>query len=294
MFHDWCDWIELTMQGIVLKECFVFCYQQVQQYNRHFRNLVAEAYASYDATTSKIAKRRIGVAIYQNVIDRGGRFLDAQGKELDRPKAVLKVMKALKDAKTWTSDAKRAAKERRAKLQKGGTESQGKDDKAKEGNGQGSDVKADIQPAETVAAAVVKAPVAPLPAPFVTEKADTEQKTEETKADEAKAKTEPEKAASETEDKKDDAKEGEKDAAAADADDEKATKEEEEKEAPVGANGRPKRASKRRLPVKDGPATKKGKKGEEAVDSTNDAVRGLHLLSQATHEVAKDKKSVQV
>lgn len=69
---------------------------KVQQYNRHFRNLVAESYPAYDATTSKIAKRRIGVAIYTTIVERGGRFLDAEGKEMDRPKGVLKVMKALK------------------------------------------------------------------------------------------------------------------------------------------------------------------------------------------------------
>lgn len=32
---------------------------------------------------------------------------------MDRPKSILKVMKALKDAKTWTSDAKRQAKRKR-------------------------------------------------------------------------------------------------------------------------------------------------------------------------------------
>ena len=69
---------------------------KVQQYNRHFRNLVAESYPAYDATTSKIAKRRIGVAIYTTIVEKGGRFLDANGKEMDRSKAVLKIMKALK------------------------------------------------------------------------------------------------------------------------------------------------------------------------------------------------------
>lgn len=86
---------------------------KVQQVNRHFRNLVAAQYPLYDSTSSKISKRKIGLKIYQEVIDRGGRFLDHDGVPMDQPKAVLKVMKALKDAKTWTSDAKRLAKRRR-------------------------------------------------------------------------------------------------------------------------------------------------------------------------------------
>mmetsp|Transcript_2491 Transcript_2491/g.5433 ORF Transcript_2491/g.5433 Transcript_2491/m.5433 type:complete len:548 (-) Transcript_2491:19-1662(-) len=86
---------------------------KVQQLNRHFRNMVAAAYPTYDATSSKISKRKIGLKIYQTIIDRGGRFLDLDGKPMDRPKSILKVMKALKDAKTWTSDAKRLAKRKR-------------------------------------------------------------------------------------------------------------------------------------------------------------------------------------
>lgn len=86
---------------------------KVQQLNRHFRNMVAAAYPTYDSTSSKISKRKIGLKIYQAIIDRGGRFLDPDGKPMDRPKSVLKVMKALKDAKTWTSDAKRVAKRKR-------------------------------------------------------------------------------------------------------------------------------------------------------------------------------------
>uniref|UniRef100_A0A7S3DQ60 Uncharacterized protein n=1 Tax=Entomoneis paludosa TaxID=265537 RepID=A0A7S3DQ60_9STRA len=75
--------------------------------------MVAAAYPTYDATSSKISKRKIGLKIYQTIIDRGGRFLDLEGKPMDRPKSILKVMKALKDAKTWTSDAKRLAKRKR-------------------------------------------------------------------------------------------------------------------------------------------------------------------------------------
>ncbi|KAL7580147.1 hypothetical protein ACA910_012903 [Epithemia clementina (nom. ined.)] len=86
---------------------------KVQQLNRHFRNMVAAAYPTYDSTTSKISKRKIGLKIYQAIIDRGGKFLDLDGNPMDRPKSILKVMKALKDAKTWTSDAKRQAKRKR-------------------------------------------------------------------------------------------------------------------------------------------------------------------------------------
>ena len=65
------------------------------------------------------------------------------------------------------------------------------------------------------------------------------------------------------------------------------------KEEPSLASTRPRRASKRRvqLPMNGSPPSKVAKKGsEDIVDSTNDAVRGLHLLSQATQAVARDKK----
>lgn len=286
---------------------------QVQQYNRHFRNLVAEAYASYDATTSKIAKRRIGVAIYNNVIERGGRFLDSQGKEMDRPKAVLKVMKALKDAKTWTSDAKRAAKERREAKQKEGADKTGKDTAAaapatapapntttttttngngadqKEGNGK--EAKATEKPAAVAAnkeTSETKAADPAMPVPF---KEEEEKGKEEKRKDEAEKESplEPKEDPKET---KPDTKETKKDKP------DKKQPKQPEKEAPPAANTRKTRSSsKRRLPLNEGPPTtrKSARKGsgEEVVDSTNDAVRGLHLLSQATHAVAKDKKSVQ-
>ena len=70
---------------------------KVQQYNRHFRNLVAQNYGAYDATTSKIAKRRIGVHIYSKITEAGGRFLDEKGIEMDRSKGILKVMKGQLD-----------------------------------------------------------------------------------------------------------------------------------------------------------------------------------------------------
>ena len=66
---------------------------KVQQVNRHFRDLVAAEYPMYDSTSSKISKRKIGLAIYQTVIDSGGKFLDHNGEAMDQPKAVLKVMK---------------------------------------------------------------------------------------------------------------------------------------------------------------------------------------------------------
>jgi hypothetical protein len=70
---------------------------QVQQYNRHFRNLVAKNYPAYDGTTSKIAKRRIGVAIHTQIIEEGGRFLDEKGVEMEKSKAILKVMKGKRE-----------------------------------------------------------------------------------------------------------------------------------------------------------------------------------------------------
>jgi hypothetical protein len=87
---------------------------KVQQFNRHFRNMVANAYPRYDQTTSKIAKRKIGQQIHDEIVIKlGGRFLDANGRAMVEHAAICKIMKALKDAKTWTSDAKRKARDDR-------------------------------------------------------------------------------------------------------------------------------------------------------------------------------------
>lgn len=69
---------------------------QAQQYNKHFRRLITEAYPRYNETGSKIEKREIGIRIYLQIVKSGGRFLDAQGNPMNRSKAILKVMKALK------------------------------------------------------------------------------------------------------------------------------------------------------------------------------------------------------
>ena len=69
---------------------------QAQQYNKHFRKLITDAFPRYNATQSKIEKREIGIRIYLTIVKAGGRFLDAQGNPMVRSKAILKVMKALK------------------------------------------------------------------------------------------------------------------------------------------------------------------------------------------------------
>lgn len=349
-------WRENPIYTLNLNTLFSACgthhHHQVQQYNRHFRNLVAESYPAYDATTSKIAKRRIGVAIYTTVLERGGRFLDAQGKELDRAKGVLKVMKALKvgsdrvlvlaglsgmcltllflliqDAKTWTSDAKRAAKERRESKQKEGPEKGEKEQKAEakltvnaapagDNGASAAAATSGGNPATTsaTAATTTNAPVdakpptttpetapavtttphpadeqkpadapAELPAPFTAEEKNPVEEEKEKPVEEDKA---PDPDAEMKED--DDETEGDKEEQSDKTDKKKAGK--AEKEASLAAN-RPRRTSKRRvqLPLSGAPPAKTTKKGsEEVVDSTNDAVRGLHLLSQA---VARDKKT---
>ena len=90
--------------------------QQAQQYNKHFRKLITDAFPRYNATQSKIEKREIGIRIYLSIVKAGGRFLDAQGNPMNRSKAILKTMKALKDAKTWANDVKRLACQKRKLL----------------------------------------------------------------------------------------------------------------------------------------------------------------------------------
>jgi hypothetical protein len=86
---------------------------QAQQYNRHFRTLIADAYPLYSAKSSKLEKREMGIHIYLKVVKGGGRFLDAEGIPMNRNKAILKVMKALKDAKLWAGGGGMAAAKRR-------------------------------------------------------------------------------------------------------------------------------------------------------------------------------------
>eukprot|EP00977_Amphora_coffeiformis_P017788 scaffold5920_cov172-Amphora_coffeaeformis.AAC.4 len=86
---------------------------RAQQYNRHFRRLITEAYPRYNETDSKVEKREIGIRIYLSIVKSGGRFLDSDGHPMNRSKAILKVMKALKDAKTWANDVRRLAYKRR-------------------------------------------------------------------------------------------------------------------------------------------------------------------------------------
>ena len=288
---------------------------QVQQYNRHFRNLVAESYPAYDATTSKIAKRRIGVAIYTTIIEKGGRFLDAQGKEMDRSKAVLKVMKALKDAKTWTSDAKRAAKERRESKQKEVTEKPPSGSTEKEENEQKPDTKPPtppnglVTPAPPIAQEVAKIePPAVVEPATVKEDNGKEEKPKEKEDDKptettiTTAPTEPHaNDVNENESKMEVDTEGEEEDLEPESEEKteeitdktgkkKSTKSHKE---PPPPSTRPRRTSKRRvqLPLSATPPAKTAKKGEDVVDSTNDAVRGLHLLSQATQAMTKKTKA---
>jgi outer membrane biosynthesis protein TonB len=285
---------------------------QVQQYNRHFRNLVAVSFPSYDATSSKIAKRRIGLSIYQQVVDQGGRFLDAQGTELDRSKGVLKVMKALKDAKTWTSEAKRQAKERRESRAKDGT---AKGDKQAPNTGDKTKATTVKPPATDPTPAVVpdlpSPPPVPVPETSPDEEPEKEAKVVDPKPVDAEKEEEPAKSEDTKSTKKDekDSKpakaEKEKKSAKTDKDtknSEKATKK-ADKEAKTEtadtekdsvASSRRRRASKRRvqLPLTGSPpakAAKKGKGGDDGSVDSNDAVRGLQLLSQAVAHGKSEK-----
>jgi len=288
---------------------------KVQQYNRHFRNLVAESYPAYDATTSKIAKRRIGVAIYTNIIEKGGRFLDAQGKEMDRSKAVLKVMKALKDAKTWTSDAKRAAKERRESKQKDGTEMPSSGPTGKGEKEQKTETKPPPptngkvpEPNPVPELAKTETPAVVEPVTAAAEENGNEENPKEVKEEEKPTETTttppteaPANDENENEPKMEVNTEGEEEEAEPESEEktevnaaEKADKKKSGKsqKEPPPPNTRPRRTSKRRvqLPLSGSPPTKTAKKGEDVVDSTNDAVRGLHLLSQATQAMTKKTK----
>jgi hypothetical protein len=86
----------------------------VPQYNRHFRNLVAQWRPLYDATSCHYTKKQISIKVYFAILeDFGGRILDVHGQEMNTNKAVLKCMKALKDAKRWTSEGKQKARQER-------------------------------------------------------------------------------------------------------------------------------------------------------------------------------------
>ena len=249
----------------------------------------------------------------------------------------------LQDAKTWTSDAKRAAKERREAKQKDGTDKGDKEIKveanvaanvipaaivtenAPAGNGANpvatiamaitntiaTNPPVDVKPPTTTPpeAAPVPAPTEPepaeppkpkteavekpaeLPAPFPTEeeekKKEVKEEEKEKATEEEETKTEPESKTKEDEAEPEPEGEADKEEQSDKTDKKKADK--VEKDAPLAVT-RPRRTSKRRgLPLSGSPPGKTAKKGsEDIVDSTNDAVRGLHLLSQA---VARDKKS---
>jgi hypothetical protein len=285
---------------------------QVQQYNRHFRNLVVISFPSYDATSSKIAKRRIGLSIYQQVVDQGGRFLDAQGKELDRSKGVLKVMKALKDAKTWTSEAKRQAKERRESRTKDGT---AKGDKQAPSTGEKTKAAGAKPPASDPTPATLPDLPTP-PSPPVPETNPDEASEKDSKvADPQPVAAEDEEEPTKPEDTKSTKKaekeskpakaEKEKKSAKSDKDTKKSEKvtkkvekeskaEKPETEKESVAQSRRRGRSKRRvqLPLSGSPpakAAKKGEGGDDASVDSNDAVRGLQLLSQAVAQGKSEK-----
>jgi hypothetical protein len=238
---------------------------------------------------------------------------------MDRSKSILKVMKALKDAKTWTSEAKRAAKERRESRNKDGSATdKGVEAEAakaakettvtKETNTEATSAADPTTPVEGATEEGKTAPppsspanaLEPVAVDATTIAAPPETETDPPKvADEETEKVEkdpnetietPVEPEAEAKDSKDEPKAKEDKSAKTET--KKTVKVEKEEEISL-ANSRPRRTSKRRvqLPLSGAPAPKVAKKGsEDVVDSTNDAVRGLHLLSQATQAVARDKK----
>jgi hypothetical protein len=67
--------------------------------NEGFRALLRSVHGDYKATRDHQAKRRIAHAVYETVKKTGGRFLDAEQRELSAPESIVKIMKSLKDMK---------------------------------------------------------------------------------------------------------------------------------------------------------------------------------------------------
>jgi hypothetical protein len=71
--------------------------QKIKVLNEHYRNIIRDNYPAYVATKCDITKREIAKRLWSQIVEEnGGRFLDINGVELNKPMAVLKVMKALK------------------------------------------------------------------------------------------------------------------------------------------------------------------------------------------------------
>jgi hypothetical protein len=79
--------------------------QKIKVLNEHYRNIIRDNYPTYVATQCDITKREIAKRLWSHIVEEnGGRFLDVNGVELNKPMAVLKVMKALKYVRllTWS------------------------------------------------------------------------------------------------------------------------------------------------------------------------------------------------
>jgi hypothetical protein len=71
--------------------------QKIKVLNEHYREIIRQNYPPYVKTKDDITKREIAKRVWSHIVEEnGGRFLDINGVELNKPKAVLKVMKALK------------------------------------------------------------------------------------------------------------------------------------------------------------------------------------------------------
>jgi hypothetical protein len=169
---------------------------------------------------------------------------------------------ALKDAKTWTSDAKRAAKERReAKQREGGGKSDKETKPETAKNGTAAPLKSEGAGAAAAAAPKEEpsAPEASAIAAATIKEGDVEEKEDGAEEEEPSTTTQKKKGAK------------------------KPTKTKEEDD--TAAEPASRRSSKRRnLPLSGPTATKAQKKDSE--------LTGLDLLSQATHAVGGSKKKV--
>lgn len=73
--------------------------EKIKQLNKHYRHKIHSWYPSYIEASNDRDKREIAVRIVEDIRSNGGRFLDANFKEMSKAVARTKVMKALKDAK---------------------------------------------------------------------------------------------------------------------------------------------------------------------------------------------------
>jgi hypothetical protein len=81
--------------------------EMVKRANLHFRTLTRQVHMVFKCAKTHSMKRQIAEAVYLEIVSKGGKFLNADSSVKDRPSAVRKIMKSLKDCKSVLSADRR-------------------------------------------------------------------------------------------------------------------------------------------------------------------------------------------